>query len=467
MTSDISRKIALFVSFILVVLSILTLMPDDFFLGNSYCHSCHDPAMPADHLLFRMNYLGYNSLCSFAPFSTLILMGAGIVIFLTTFKIKFERWGSEYRKIASLMCVGLAVLTILPCDGSYNNLLGGSTLCPLFPLSTATLLLLAIVAYAGYMVCPFMIIWRCRCPVLEQYLDVDRSPHRSINRYLKFLITGKLSDEDIERLYRCTLCNGCWISFFNRRTRINAVKKGIIAKHLDSIRCSVKQCGNPYNIDVHAKDGSGISSIDTLLFRGCTGKYRVPEILNATEKLLKKKDIKYEIMHDESCCGSTLYNLGDIVSANEAVDKNIAKFKEAGVKRIITVCPGCYSAFKTLYKGRDGFDAEIILAIDLLKDTRIDAPGAIIHDPCHAKDRHDIVHNILTGSKDESTGACCGAGGGLMSFDRMLSGERAKRIIEESPGQVITYCPFCYMNISRASKEKVSDIYMLMAEQEG
>jgi Fe-S oxidoreductase len=73
-----------------------------------------------------------------------------------------------------------------------------------------------------------------------------------------------------------------------------------------------------------------------------------------------------------------MYNLGDVASASRAVEANIAKFKSAGVKRIITICPGCYEAFQRLYKGKENFSPEIVLALDLLKDASVDEKGVVI-----------------------------------------------------------------------------------------
>ncbi len=465
MAPETQRKLALFACLLLILAGLLTMVPDTWLLGpQGACHSCHDAQYPADHLLYRINYMGYDSLCSFAPFSTLILIGLGLSIFLTTFRIKLERWGAQYRLIAGIVLVALAVITVLPVQTEYKDLLGYSTLDPLAPASTIALLALALAALMGYIVCPFLIIMRCRCPVLEKEMDATYAPDRAILRYLKLAITGRLSDEDVRRLYKCTLCNGCWLAWFNRSTRAMAVRKGIVPAHLASIKESVSKYGNPYGMAVAADGGETVNrDADTVLFKGCTARFKAPEILAAARALLDKKGIQYKLLDGESCCGYTLFNLGDIGAGNRAVEANIEAFKAAGARRIITICPGCYSAFNTYYKGRDGFSAEVILALDLLKDMRVPAEGMTIHDPCHAKEKSELAHSLLQGAREDGTGACCGAGGGVMSFDRMLAGARAGRILEENEGTVITYCPFCYLNLSRANDKRVADLYVLLA----
>ena len=457
----------MFVSALLLLAGLSTLVPDTWFLGSPACHTCHEAQYPADHMLFRMNYLGYNSLCSYAPFSTLILTGLSMIIFASQFRFRFERWGRDYRKIGAGMCLGLAILTVLPVNVSYKNLLGGSTLDPLFPLSTALLVGLGVVAYSGYMVCPFMMFWRSRCPALEDRLDVWESPHRSAYRLARLVLTGRLNEGDVKSMYDCTLCNDCWLAPVQRLTRNMAVRKGIVASHLSTLKNSVASTGNAYGVAFDGGTALVKESGDTLLFAGCTARYRTPEVPEAAKKLLDARGIKYLCAADETCCGYTLYNLGDLKASDRAVEANLAKFKAAGLKRIITVCPGCYDAFQKLYKGRDGFSPEVTLALDLMKDAKIEEKGVVVHDPCHAKGRQDMVRGIVTHAGDESAGGCCGAGAGLISWDRMVAESRAKRIIKENDCKIITYCPLCYLNFKRADPAKVADIYVLMASRAG
>jgi hypothetical protein len=123
---------------------------------------------------------------------------------------------------------------------------------------------------------------------------------------------------------------------------------------------NICRSGNPYGAAA-ARTGKGPAQDGTILFRGCTPAYKTPEILASVEKLLARQGIAYGFLDDEPCCGNILFNLGDRATGSEIVDENIVRFKAAGVKRIITVCPGCYSAFNKYYKGRYGFDPEVVL----------------------------------------------------------------------------------------------------------
>ncbi|MCD1293922.1 (Fe-S)-binding protein [Methanocella sp. CWC-04] len=289
----------------------------------------------------------------------------------------------------------------------------------------------------------------------------DCLPLSSLYYYLKTRVTGSLNEKDLDGLYRCALCNNCRLADLNLSVRNTAVNKGLVAPHLTRINKNINEFGNPYGMmPVRRENTGGIK--ETVLFRGCTPTYKTPEILTAAENLLKRKGIEYSTISDETCCGNILFNMGDRASGSGAVRKNIQKFKTAGVKRIITICPGCYNAFNKYYRGQDGFDPEVILAVDLLSGSTTLEGDFAIQDPCHAREKAGTVRKILPGSRKESAGPCCGAGGGVMSFDKSLASSKARKVVDGNSAKIVTYCPFCYVNLSSLKPGKVSDIYMLL-----
>ncbi|MGA9141159.1 MAG: (Fe-S)-binding protein [Methanocella sp.] len=290
------------------------------------------------------------------------------------------------------------------------------------------------------------------------------NPLNSVYCNLKVKLAGSLSDKDLNGLYSCTLCNECHTAPLNRGAREIAVSKNMIAPHLGMITGNIRRSGNPYGA-VGARKGKGPDASGTILFRGCTPTYKTPEILASVESLLERQGIAYGFMDDEPCCGNILFNLGDRASGSEIVERNVRRFKEAGVRRIITVCPGCYAAFNKYYKGRDGFEPEVILAVDLLDQMTAPGEGFVVQDPCHAREKSDTVRRMLPGAGNKNASPCCGAGAGLLTHDRILAGEKAKKAFNGSTSKVVTYCPFCYLNLSSARPDSVSDIYMMLNAQ--
>lgn len=289
------------------------------------------------------------------------------------------------------------------------------------------------------------------------------SPINSLYCNLKIRLKGNLNDKNLDNLYKCSLCNECHLAGFNHDAREKAVNKSIVTQHITEIKNNIMQFGNSYGI-IAENNGKEQIKMETLLFKGCTPTYRTPEILASAETLLKSRGIDYNTLDNETCCGNILFNLGDIRSGKEIVKQNIEKFKKAGVKKIITLCPGCYNAFNKYYKGQYGFNPEIILAIDLLNESTFKGENFVIQDPCHAREKSHNVRRIIPSAENKSVSPCCGAGAGVMAHNKSVSSTKGRKAVNSSSKRIITYCPFCYLNLSSVNSDKVSDIYMLLAE---
>ena len=293
------------------------------------------------------------------------------------------------------------------------------------------------------------------------------SPLSSMYCNLKLRITGDLKGRDLENLYNCNLCNQCHLAGVNLSAREIGVKKGIIARHVAGIRENISEYGNSYGIqpenanNVLANNKS--SNAETILFKGCTPSYKTREILKAADNLLKAEKIEYITLDNETCCGNILFNLGEVSAGEEAVRRNMDKFQQRGVKRIITLCPGCYNAFNKYYQSYDGFNPEIILLVDLISEITIESAEFTIQDPCHAREKGSVVRNFLPNSSNKTNSPCCGAGAGVMAHNPEIATSKAFKALEDNE-ITVTYCPFCYLNLSGVKPEKVKDFYMLINE---
>jgi Fe-S oxidoreductase len=301
---------------------------------------------------------------------------------------------------------------------------------------------------------------------INTQLDLNKSancsPINNIFSNVKIRITGNLNEKDLNELYKCNLCNSCHMAGFNQGARTRAVNKSLEMPHVATIRQNINDYGNPYGID-DVRKGDNKERMETVLFRGCTSSYKASKTLKSAKSLLKRENITYGLIDNETCCGNILFNLGDNEAGLEVVKKNVEKFKAVGVKRIITICPGCYNAFNKYYKEYDGFNPEIVLAVDLLDELRVSGEFEI-QDPCHAKEKGSVVRKILQDSENRSLNQCCGAGGGVMAHDEQTAALRAIKAVENSPKKIVTYCPFCYLNLSSVSPDEVIDIYTLLNE---
>jgi heterodisulfide reductase subunit D len=171
-------------------------------------------------------------------------------------------------------------------------------------------------------------------------------------------------------------------------------------------------------------------------------------------------------------------------------------FAEAGAERIVVSCPGCLNTLKVDFPERFGIELPQVIhiveyAAELIRNGDLDFRGlgdrrkVTYHDPCHLGrelEIYDAPREILSAipgielvemeTKREAA-LCCGAGGGVRSYDsdlsRRIGADRIRQAIEAGADIVATACPFCVSNLEAgASREGssigVADIVDLLAE---
>lgn len=228
----------------------------------------------------------------------------------------------------------------------------------------------------------------------------------------------------------------------------------------EKIRNNILNIGNSYGQPMQKTDDN--KQHETILHRGCTARFREEELITTLESCLKKKNIEYTTLTDESCCGVMLFIINDEETGQKVVNDNIRKFKKHGVKKIITMCPGCYESFTKYYARNPEFDIEVIFAMDLFNDLDIDGEGHIIHDPCHAIERKEQVRSIVRNVPVKRANSCCGFGVGVTTGDKELSKKMAQKTLSQD--KVITYCPSCYHTLKKVNPQKTVDFYRLVDE---
>ncbi|RAP54616.1 MAG: hypothetical protein BZ137_01235 [Methanosphaera sp. rholeuAM130] len=219
--------------------------------------------------------------------------------------------------------------------------------------------------------------------------------------------------------------------------------------------------GNSYGEDMDKIDDRQIHEV--ILHRGCTSRFRENELIESVSEALDKIDVNFSILTDESCCGIMLFLLGMDEFGKEVVEDNVKKFNRHGVKKIITICPGCYESFRDYYSTHPDFNIEVIFAMDLFNDVEVDGSGYIIHDPCHALERSSQVRSIIKNVPEERANSCCGFGVGVNTGDKKLAREMSLKTL--SGDKVVTYCPSCYHTLNRVNCEKTVDFFTLLNKQ--
>ncbi len=336
------------------------------------------------------------------------------------------------------------------------------------------------------------------CPVWENTSGFETGAMRGKIMVALALLEGRLerTAENAESLYQCTLCGNCAqicpAEFEPNRVieQMRAVITDIPNEVRDSLADKTLAKDNPYDEPV-GKKREWVKELnfsipitgDTIYFAGCTAALRNPRVARNTARVLHKAGLEFAVMESEPCCGSVMMRTGRMDRAVENAQSVSKQLKEAGVKRVIVSCAGCYKTLKKDYEELGIEMPEIVHIVDLasdlikqgkLKPQSIGKMTVTYHDPCHLgreMDVYETPREILTAIPDVSLvemethhdqAKCCGAGGGLRSYDPELSKKIAASRIEEArvtgADVIATACPFCETNLTAGAEVAGSDL---------
>jgi Fe-S oxidoreductase len=306
---------------------------------------------------------------------------------------------------------------------------------------------------------------------------------RSKGNLLEDVISG-------EEIWSCTTCMAC--------VEHCPVFVEPLDKIIDIRRYQVMGCGNlPPEAkpmirdleifgDVHSK---GIShrtdwtlSLDVpvlsdcndtteiLLWVGCSGSFhpRYREASKAMLNILNAGDVDFAILgKQELCCGDPARRLGEERLFQELACKNIKRFKQHQIQKIVTLCPHCFNTLKNEYPGVGG-EYQVMHATEfvqeLIKEKRIILKYPVdntlsVHDPCYLGRINQIfepIRNVCRAvpgieirelPRNRENVFCCGGGGGMMwlheSLGRRINHIRAEEAAKTGAELVGTACPYC------------------------
>jgi len=304
------------------------------------------------------------------------------------------------------------------------------------------------------------------------------------------LISGKLEwTENLAKIfYQCSVCQAClqqcqipeihnFAGEWLMAMREEAVNKGFGPMEEHSLYTDhILNQFNPY-MEPHENRLNWIpSSVDQdpnaeiAYFVGCTSSYREQSVAIATAEILNSLDLKYRIFNEEHCCGSPVFMTGQANKAKSIAETNVKAFLDAGIKKIITSCAGCYRMWKEIYPQKFKLDHGIQvvhlpeLLLNEINNEKLTFSDTLemkitYHDPCHLG-RHmgmyeiprellkkipGIVFTEMVRHKENAW--CCGSGGGVRSAFKELSELAANARIQEAINSeaeaIVSSCPFC------------------------
>ncbi|MHA3964155.1 MAG: (Fe-S)-binding protein [Candidatus Thorarchaeota archaeon SMTZ1-45] len=348
------------------------------------------------------------------------------------------------------------------------------------------------------------------CPVWRNSSGFETSFMRGRIQVALALLEGVLekTPENAEALYTCTLCGNCTeicAAEFDPAEcleKVRAVLNDIPNDVRDSIAEMIMQYDNPYEENSQLKRnwveevGFEITSTgEVLYYVGCTAGIRLPNIAKSTVKILKAADIDFAVLEHEPCCGSVMLRTGRIENALTNAKRFADIIQKSGAKRIIITCAGCLKTLTEDYPKMGVELPEVIHITEFLRDIieskklKLKSLGKGIkvtyHDPCHlsrALGFYDEPREIIKAIPDiklvemetnRVTAMCCGAGGGLRSYDSELSkkiaADRVKSAVAIDVEMIVTACPFCEHNLTAGAdiidqSMRVVDVVDLVAE---
>jgi Fe-S oxidoreductase len=183
--------------------------------------------------------------------------------------------------------------------------------------------------------------------------------------------------------------------------------------------------------------------------------------------------------------GALLYEYGLFEELEEQAKRVTSQFKEANVTRIITLSPHSAEVFQKVYpQFIDDFDFEVspyvsVLAAALKKSrVRLSLPERLtvtIHDPCHlarslkvTEEPRQVIQAIgnlelreVAAGKEETR--CCGAPCETIypELSELLATKRLDELAATGAEAVVTLCPFCHANLTRAANLTGKDLRVI------
>ncbi len=205
------------------------------------------------------------------------------------------------------------------------------------------------------------------------------------------------------------------------------------------------------------------------LWMGCLGSYdpNGRKILLALVEVLGYLKISFGVLRQEKCNGDPARRLGNDYLFGELAQANLEQIREAGVKKMVSICPHCVRTMGVDWKEHGGSVA-IEHHTELLARYRDRLPldstlgtsaqkSMVYHDACYLGRYRGVYDEprevmarfgqVVDPPRARERGFCCGGGGGLMFLGeesgKRVNLERAQELVATGASVVAAACPFC------------------------
>jgi len=354
------------------------------------------------------------------------------------------------------------------------------------------------------------------CPSKERFVFEAYSPCGRIE------VARAVIDKEIpytrglgDVIFSCTSCAACNEVVYYcgikpldiiEEFKATLIDEGFAPPKVRDMLENITKHGNPYG-EAREKRGKWAEGLpikryekemEYLYYVGCVGSYdpRSQEIAKTFASILLRGNVSFGILgNEEFCDGNEVLRLGEYGLFETIAKKNIKKLRELGVKKIVTISPHVYNAFKNEYP-KYGGDFEVYSHVELLRDLLKDGKLSLkefnvkitYHDPCFLgryNRIYDIPREVLTSipgvelvemERNREKAFCCGGGGGNF-FTDFLGGNRSPARIRvreayaTNANILAVACPICMFMLDDAVKSeeledklKVKDVSEIINE---
>jgi Fe-S oxidoreductase len=334
------------------------------------------------------------------------------------------------------------------------------------------------------------------CPVWATGIGFEDSTPRGRVTVAQDLLEGHFSYSLplAESVYRCTDCASCAVTCdamdpetgkpiidvpaVVRAMRLDLVENSLVPPLVRDYFKAVYVNGNPYKIS-QAERGKWANGTNVRLYSGQEYLFYVGDVGSFDERGMKmarlvaealdKGGVEFGILgSDEMSDGNDACVLGEAGLFAHLAEANIRAFQKAGIKKVISLDPHSYNAFRNDYPGMGaGFEAfhyTQVLA-DILTSGAFPVQGlgakVTYHDPCYLGRHNDIyeaprdILNVIPGldwvemKRNKKNAFCCGGGGGNFYTDMLGGGVnsanriRVREAVETGADILAVACPLC------------------------
>lgn len=368
----------------------------------------------------------------------------------------------------------------------------------------------------------------CRevCPVIQVTRNENHTP-TAFHANIVAISQGHLSIADVAEDYvYCTQCGACELrcpntlftgDFYRNRTRTVDVVKAMRALAVQSgieqpkwkrwVEATLKYTNEPV-LDVPIDqanvrrwaDGLNLTTgSETILFVDCEAAFYRTSLSRSVAQILQKAGVSFGLMGEQWCCGGPIMEMGYLEQGRIFAEHNVADWRAAGAKRIITLDPHDYVTFTEEYPDYFGeeYDFEIVhiteLVAELVREGKLKLTlpirrVATYHDACRLNKRKGIyesprellraIPGLTFKDVDHVTqwAYCSGAGSGFIiekpEIAAEISRRRVARAAELEIDTLVSACvwserPLSQQGAARDPRIEVVDLMELVAEAAG